>query len=141
MTKKNLAAVLALPLLLAACGGSRITPDEFEVVGRAPLTVPPESTLAPPRPGEPRAQRIDPGRQAFEALFPGQPYRRAQPASEGERDLLSRLYPSDPDVRSNVAQKELDVVKKRLILAEILDADEREYRPDNVSIRRVSGAQ
>ena len=141
MTKKNLAAVLALPLLLAACGGSRITPDEFEVVGRAPLTVTPESTLAPPRPGEPRAQRIDPGRQAFEALFPGQTYRRAQPASEGERDILSHLYPSDPDVRSNVAQEDLDVVKKRLILAEILDADEREYRPDNVSIRRVSGAQ
>jgi hypothetical protein len=53
--------VLLLPLL-AGCddgglqdtlGLSRQAPDEFTVVSRPPLSVPPEFTLRPPRPGEP----------------------------------------------------------------------------------------
>lgn len=53
--------LLFLPLLLAACdnGGMRETlgltrnaPDEFSVVSRPPLSVPPDFTLRPPRPGE-----------------------------------------------------------------------------------------
>ncbi len=53
--------LLFLPLMLAACesgsvqetlGLSREAPDEFTVVSRPPLTVPPEFTLRPPRPGE-----------------------------------------------------------------------------------------
>ena len=51
-------------------GDGKYAPDEFAVVDRAPLVLPPESELRPPRPGEPRAQEIDPGRQAYEALFP-----------------------------------------------------------------------
>jgi len=53
-------AVLALPLLLTACddgikdslGLNREAPDEFTVVSRPPLTVPPEFTLRPPNPGQ-----------------------------------------------------------------------------------------
>lgn len=52
--------ILCLPVLLAACGDggvretlglNREAPDEFSVVSRAPLSVPPEFTLRPPRPG------------------------------------------------------------------------------------------
>jgi hypothetical protein len=55
-------SVLLLPLLLAACEGegmkdalglSRDAPDEFTVVSRPPLSVPPEFTLRPPEPGAP----------------------------------------------------------------------------------------
>ena len=52
---------LAMPLLLAACedgtvrdtlGLNRDAPDEFSVVSRPPLSVPPEFSLRPPKPGE-----------------------------------------------------------------------------------------
>lgn len=55
-------AMLTGLMLLAACGSgevrstlglNRSTPDEFKVVSRPPLSVPPEFYLRPPTPGEP----------------------------------------------------------------------------------------
>ncbi|WP_417455835.1 DUF3035 domain-containing protein [Kordiimonas sp.] len=138
MNVKPIALVLIAGLSLAACGSKKNSPNEFDVVSRAPLVVPPEADLSPPRPGEPNAQEIDPGRQAYEALFPGKELKRPAPKSKGESELLSRLGRSDPDVRSNVGQKDLDVVKKALLMADLLDAGERQYRTDNISIERVS---
>lgn len=43
-----------------AVGADRVTPDEFRVVTKAPLVVPPEFNLRPPRPGEPRPQDLVP---------------------------------------------------------------------------------
>ena len=61
--------LLLLPLLLTACdnGGMRETlgltrdaPDEFSVVSRPPLSLPPDFTLRPPHPGEaPRGTPTD----------------------------------------------------------------------------------
>lgn len=54
-------ACVAAALLLAACSGGtvketlglkRSTPDEFRVVSRPPLSVPPEFNLQPPAPGD-----------------------------------------------------------------------------------------
>jgi hypothetical protein len=54
-------SLLLLPLLLTACedgsvrntlGLNRPAPDEFTVVSRPPLSLPPEFTLRPPAPGE-----------------------------------------------------------------------------------------
>jgi hypothetical protein len=58
--KKSIALFLVTAPLLAACEGNmqqslglnREAPDEFTVVSRPPLSVPPEFTLRPPRPGE-----------------------------------------------------------------------------------------
>lgn len=54
--------ILAL-LALAGCSGAqerlgiiKRTPDEFAVVKRAPLQMPPDYSLRPPRPGAPRPQ-------------------------------------------------------------------------------------
>ena len=51
---------LALSLVLGACGGVRDTlglakrsPDEFTVVRKAPLSMPPDFNLRPPTPGAP----------------------------------------------------------------------------------------
>lgn len=53
--------LMLVPLLLAACedgavrntlGLNRPAPDEFTVVSRPPLSLPPEFSLRPPRPGE-----------------------------------------------------------------------------------------
>jgi hypothetical protein len=142
MTLKSVSIVLLASLSLAACGGGSRGPDEFEVLERAPLVVPPEAELTPPRPGEPRAQEIDPGQAAYEALFPGKTLNRSTPKSQSEYGLLRRLAQSDPDIRSNVGGgKKADVVKKKLLLADLLDADERTHRPDNIEIYKVSGSE
>ena len=128
MTLKSVSVLLVATVGLAACGGKgKITPDEFEVVNRAPLVVPPEAELAPPRPGAPRAQEINPGRQAYEALFPKKKIKEQPPKSKGA------------DIRSvSGGPNDKTVVKKTLMLAELLEADERQYRPDNIAITRVA---
>jgi hypothetical protein len=66
----------AAALALAGCSGVREqlglekqAPDEFRVVSRAPLTVPPEFALRPPRPGAPRPQVGTPTDQARRTVF------------------------------------------------------------------------
>jgi hypothetical protein len=69
--------VLALACAaLAACGSvredlglGRSPPDEFAVIDRPPLAMPPDFGLRPPSPGAPRPQAVDPGVHASDALF------------------------------------------------------------------------
>ena len=66
---KTVGAIAILAALGAsACVGSR-TPDEFRVVRKAPLTVPPDYNLRPPSPGEARPQELLPDAQARVAVF------------------------------------------------------------------------
>lgn len=133
--------VLASLASLGACsslGNKSMVPDEFEVVGNRPLVIPPDNEMRPPRPGQPRPQEIDPAQRALDALFPGRGIKAPTPPSGGELALLMRIEPADADVRSSMWQEDPRVVKKSLLLADILDADRREYRPDNVSVARVS---
>ena len=50
-------------------GLGRSSPDEFVVVDRPPLSIPPDFGLRPPRPGAPRPQEVDPSTKASDALF------------------------------------------------------------------------
>lgn len=95
------AALLALAL--TACGSDtkqmlgleRSPPDEFAVVSRAPLSVPPEFSLRPPEPGAPRPQEGRASDQARRALTGAEmqaAYRRAG-LSPGEATLLARTAP------------------------------------------------
>ena len=43
-----------------ALGLNKVVPDEFRVVTKAPLVVPPDYALRPPAPGEPRPQELQP---------------------------------------------------------------------------------
>ncbi|WP_262694202.1 DUF3035 domain-containing protein [Kordiimonas aquimaris] len=139
MKVKHLSVILLAGISVTACGGNgKNSPDEFAVVNRPSLAIPPESALKPPRPGVPRAQTMDPGRRAFEALFPGKEFKTSPQKSSSEQNLLARVGRSEPDIRSNVGQKDVDVVKKSVILADILDLSERTLRPDNVEVTRVS---
>ena len=73
-------------LTLAGCGRSGFGgrgPDEFRVARNAPLVVPPEFALTPPRPGEADAGSQDPRAQALQALFGG-----PQPRSAVEQSML-----------------------------------------------------
>ncbi|MGE3251084.1 MAG: DUF3035 domain-containing protein [Hyphomonadaceae bacterium] len=109
-----LAKPAALVAILAACGATSAcgslgrsmgmnaqAPDEFRVVTRAPLELPPDYSLRPPRPGEPRPQEAAPTEAARSALF-GQDV--GQNASEGERALVGAAgaTTTDPNIRQQV---------------------------------------
>ncbi len=81
-----------------ALGMSKVTPDEFRVVSKAPLVVPPDYALRPPAPGEPRPQELQPESAARVALL-GQ--REAQARSDGEKALVAKAGAdkADPLIR------------------------------------------
>ena len=68
-------------------GLAKVTPDEFRVVTKAPLVIPPEYAMRPPAPGEPRPQELQPESAARLALI-GQS--QAADRSEGEKLLVQR---------------------------------------------------
>ena len=95
-----------------ALGMTKVVPDEFRVVAKAPLVVPPDYSLRPPAPGEPRPQELQPESQARVAILGA---RAAGQRSEGEKLLVGRAGAehADPLIRyvvddefGNVAHKE-----------------------------------
>jgi hypothetical protein len=81
-----------------AFGLAKVTPDEFRVVTKAPLTLPPDYSLRPPAPGEPRPQELQPESAARQALE-GQ--READVRSDGEKLFVAKAGAdhADPLVR------------------------------------------
>jgi hypothetical protein len=70
------ALAVSLPLAAGGCtsvketlGLTKQSPDEFKVVSRAPLSMPPDYNLKPPTPGAPRPQEGSPRDQAAAAVF------------------------------------------------------------------------
>ena len=91
-----LLAAALLPLALAGCGNNdlsrtfgmtRDAPDEFQVTTRAPLSMPPDFMLRPPRPGAPRPQEMSPRQEAEATLAPQAALagRRAAPSAPASR--------------------------------------------------------
>jgi len=98
-------------LLLAACsetredlGLGRNMPDEFAVVERPPLAMPPDYGLRPPRPGAPRPQLVDTSDQASQTLFNGNAPAPSEGLSDSEKALLSSAgaAKTDPAIRETV---------------------------------------
>jgi hypothetical protein len=121
---KRLVCLGIATALLAGCGGTvqerlgfgKRSPDEFQVVRRAPLTVPPDlRTLPPPQPGIARPQEgttaegaravlIGPRTAAIDepAVAPGGGNSPARPAaaSSAEQALLGTIpVQADPQIR------------------------------------------
>lgn len=90
-------------------------PDEFRVSSRAPLSLPPEYTLRPPRPGEERPQEGTTQQQARRSVFrlteeePAYTNGTAQgePRSPGEQAFLAAAGAGqvDPDIRRIVDEE------------------------------------
>ena len=91
------ALAVGLPLATGGCTNVRQTlgltkqsPDEFKVVSRAPLSMPPDYNLRPPTPGAPRPQEGTPRDQAAAAVFQyangGLPADAIPPIGEGEAE-------------------------------------------------------
>ncbi len=97
------AVVVALALGTAGCAGvskalgsGKSSPDEFAVVTKAPLVIPPDFSLRPPRPGARRPQERDAAQEAANAVFGGSgPVTAAQ--TDGERMLLESAGAQDAD--------------------------------------------
>lgn len=94
-----------------AIGLDRNAPDEFAVVSRAPLTLPPDMRLAPPRPGAMRPQEATSAQLAASSVFGGAS-RTAMPktagkttASQGESALLGKAGAAEPGIRNRVDQE------------------------------------
>ena len=99
------AAIVVIGLGLSGCestrqalGMTKVVPDEFRVVTKAPLVVPPDYSLRPPSPGQPRPQELQPESQARIALM-GQ--RDAEQRSDGEKLLVAKAGAdkADPLIR------------------------------------------
>lgn len=110
MTTKSIAlvAMMAAAASVSACGtisralgSAKTSPDEFRVVTQAPLTLPPDYSLRPPRPGEPRPQELGPEADARAALFGTDV---AASATQGERALVNNAGAEavDPNIRDTV---------------------------------------
>lgn len=90
-----------------ALGLDKQAPDEFQVVARAPLSLPPDYTLRPPAPGTPRPQEGTARDQAETAVFGS--YQTASTdippgSSQGEAALLQSAGATgiDPNIRQVV---------------------------------------
>jgi len=108
------AVLVAVTALMGAgvtgCGGlgralgvSKTAPDEFAVVTKAPLVLPPDYELRPPKPGAKRPQELDPTETAKQALFKndlGQP--TATPVS-GEQTVLTSTGGTTPSTSAGGA--------------------------------------
>ena len=129
MRRNRVVGALAVIALAAGTGGcseaqkafglGKSPPDEFQVVARAPLSLPPNYNLRPPEPGAPRPQEGTPRDQARNAVFGpsgtqvatgnalGDPGGVAPDATPGEQALLQSAgaIGVDPKIRQEVNQE------------------------------------
>lgn len=111
---------LSLALAVSACGEARRQiglekppPDEFAVVNRAPLSIPPDYSLRPPQPGAARPQEGATSEQARQAILGGRTQLKAtQPLvkggrTQGEMVVLKSAGASDitPNIRQIVNEE------------------------------------
>lgn len=71
-----------------AFGAGKNPPDEFAIVTKAPLTVPPDYALRPPKPGEIRPDRLSTADRTRQLLVGDS---ASQPPSTGELALLQSV--------------------------------------------------
>jgi hypothetical protein len=92
--------------LMRTFGLTRDAPDEYTVTTRAPLSMPPDYNLRPPRPGTPRPQEQSERQQAEEALAPQTALNAPTSGdSAGQAALLAQAGPAAPsDIRRRVDQ-------------------------------------
>jgi len=118
LNRAALAALLLTGVALGGCnhaagalGLNNVAPDEFRVVAKAPLIIPPDYDLRPPKPGEPRPQELQPESAARLALLGA---REGENRSDGEKLLAAKAGAdrADPLVRFVVDDEFGDIAHK-----------------------------
>lgn len=109
-----LVAVTAVALtgcdtLRSAAGMDKSAPDEFAVTTKAPLVIPPDFNLTPPRPGAVPTNQVEPTEAAEDALFGNDPATVAAQLpntfSDTEKMVLAnaKVQNTDPQIRQHLA--------------------------------------
>lgn len=120
----TLLASLAVVALASGCAHNKVGragPDEFSVARQAPLVIPPDFSLTPPKPGAARANDISANAQALDALFGG-----IAPRSASERATVTAAgdESDDPGIRSSVGDPGTTVVDKGTTTRDVVAAPE-----------------
>lgn len=155
-----LVAVLAAAAAASGCsslsravGATRSAPDEFRVMTHAPLSLPPDYNLRPPRPGEARPSERDAATEARTALF-GENV--GAQASQGERTFVAAAgaTAADDNIRQTIDFESQGVVRRnesfvnRLVAfggsaadanAPLNPEDEARRLEEQESVRRLTG--
>lgn len=94
----------------SSLGGSN-SPDEFRVVKKAPLVVPPDYSLRPPEPGAGQPFEVDPTRSGTVTAFGAD---IGVDASASERALVAAAGANavSPVIRSQVDWEEARIIRK-----------------------------
>ncbi len=131
--------------LQRSMGQGKIVPDEFRVVTSAPLTLPPEYSLRPPRPGEPRPQELESNAERS-ALFGQDTGANATP---GERAFVSSAGAAavDAGIRDTVDYEGQGIVRRNEQFANRVNefgtardqTDEARRVEEEEAIRRATG--
>lgn len=96
-------------------------PDEFAVRREAPLVVPPDFTLVPPKPGAPRPQDADSSTQALQAMFGGPAQRSGVEASAVSAAGGDRAAAG---IRSSAGDPNTQTVDKGSVTRDVIAAPE-----------------
>ena len=142
-----LSAGLAIGMLsgCASFGGSN-SPDEFRVVKKAPLVVPPDYSLRPPEPGAGQPFEVDPTRAGTASAF-GSDIGRNASASERALVAAAGANAVSPVIRQQVDWEEARIIRKSVSVSDrVMNSDGSENEtPDSatggedVTIERGSG--
>lgn len=113
MTKLSLLLVTgtALALATACASGAPATPNEFKVVTKAPLTVPPEYNLRPPQAGSSLPAEVNPELAGISTAFGTS---LGSDASDSERALVKAAgaQATNPVIRAQVDYEETKTLRK-----------------------------
>jgi hypothetical protein len=115
-------------------GLGRRSPDEFQVVRRAPLVIPPDATLRPPGSVTEASRRNDPADDA-RSLLTGErsePFARGT-ASGGERALVeASKVDAAPDIRSRLVAENVELAQlDRRTFLWILNFQREQFRAED----------
>lgn len=133
---------LCAALLLSGCadakkqlGLEKSAPDEFAVVKRAPLEMPPEFTLRPPEPGAPRPQEQSTTDQAREAILgSGAQQTKGSKATNAEEALLNNANAAAyPNIRQVVdAEAKVTTNKNTPVVKRLMNIGKKDTAPAKV---------
>ena len=121
-----LGGVLALAIGASGCssmgkalGMGKNAPDEFAIATKAPLVIPPDYALRPPKPGESRPAALSPSERARQVLLGDA---SSAPPSLGEQHLLRKAnaFNADPNIRAVLASENGGRAEKDASLANAL---------------------
>ena len=128
---------MTILLTLAGCGPGTVqdalgmgkrSPDEFAVVSRAPLILPPDYGLRPPAPGQ-SGPGVDTSSERARTSLTGGPLpqapgedqevvsaafdERGEVMSSGERALVAQATPTpvDPEIRRRIAEENMELAQ------------------------------